>query len=201
MKRHINICYDLELTWFECGAEAVPPVEIESQQGDIFTVVTARIFTNAQNQDCDSKLGFFFTDWPETPDADVLLDFGDDPTNTVTGRLDITKNFGSPPFADLRYLHDALSGAVDVNWCNLRLAVDADKIDGPVGDEKSPFHDVLGSVDYPTLDGVLDVDPDPETEGEDGEVAAIACKVYEEEDAAGVQWNVIYFEFLDPNFF
>lgn len=175
---HINLCYDLEPTFFQCGVET-PAVFLNQVSDELFTVANATIFANSVDGTCEPKAGFFFID---NVDPNVLLDFGDE-SDTVAGRLDITKNFGDTTFQDLTYIHDGLTDYVDLSWCSVRDAVEETG-------EMEQFSDVLSSEKYPSLDGVLDTDL----------VDAIACKVFEGENADGIQYNVIYFEFVDPRF-
>jgi len=169
---HINVCYDVAgITLFTCGT----PVTLTGE--GLFEIAEATIFVNSVH-DCTDKRASFFIDNDAEPPA-VTLAFEGDGNNTVAGRLDVTKDFGDPSSFDaLEY--DGPGTFVDVQWCEVRAKVGAD------GNE---FDDVLATTQYPSLVGVTD-----------GETQATACKVYEEEDATGVQFTVVYFEFEDPQF-
>jgi hypothetical protein len=138
----------------------------------IFTEASALLVSNSGNS-CFVKEGTFVID-NEAPH--VELSFGDG-EGTVAGRLDITKDFGGPPpFANLKY-DGRGAGFEAVPDCGIdtKLALDGDE-----------FDDVLASDEYPHLPL--------------SEPSHTACKVYEGENAAGIQYNVIYFEFEDPQF-
>ncbi len=170
---HINVCYDVPgLTTVPCDVQ--PPIRIE---GDgLLTIGEVTIFQNSLH-DCTDKRASFFIENDE-----ATLNFLGDGTDTVAGRLNITKEFGAPPttgFPDLQY--DGSGTFADVLWCIVR-----DKDTTPDSEGKfdgDQFDDILATDEYPSLPG--------------GETA---CKVSEEENAAGVQYNVVYFEFVDPNF-
>lgn len=170
---HINICYDLPgPVLFACDV----PDALEG--GGLITAVEATIFDNSRHECTDKEASFSL-------DSDVVtLEFDGDGTDIVAGRMDITKNFFADPFdgpgdfADLEYRHTADQLFEDVEWCKVR-----DKVAGD-GDE---FNVELGATNYPSLVGVTDAFGD-----------AISCKVYEEEDATGIQYTVVYFELEDP---
>ncbi len=168
---HINICYDVPgLTSVPCDVQ--PPIKVEGQE--VLTLGEVTIFQNSLH-DCTDKTASFFIE-----DDVATLNFLGDGTDTVAGRLDITKEFGTPPvFEDLEY--NGSGSFQDLKWCGVREKDTTPDLDGLFdGDE---FDDVLDSDEYPSLPG--------------GETA---CKVFEGENAAGVQNNVVYFEFVDPQF-
>jgi len=168
---HVNICYDGG-TQFECNEE------VELRQEGLFTVATATIFANSL-WDCNDKLGAFVVDNSGVPT--VTLDFGEG-EGTVAGLATFTKVFDDPgDFVALTY--DRNTGTfVDIEWCELR---EKDTGDG------TEFDDFFADDSlYPSLDGVKDSDG----------VDATACKAYEEENAEGIQFTLVYFEFDDPNF-
>ena len=169
---HINICYDVPgVVLFACDT----PLPLTEEEG-LFRVAEATIFGNSVVEECNNKRAEFFIDNDGDPPS-VTLAFEGDGSEIIAGRLDITKDFGDPGlFVDLEY--DGPGTFVPVQWCNIR-----DKADG----DGNEFDDVLGTVLYPTLDGVVD-----------GADPAISCKVYEEEDATGIQYTVVYFELEDP---
>lgn len=174
---HINICYDvLGLTFFGCD----DPVRLTDD--GLITVAEATIFANSE-LDCTDKRGSFLINADDT----VTLDFGTDDGGFVAGRLDITKEFGAPlDFENLKY--DGPGNFVDLQWCEIRTKDTTPDTEGLFdGDE---FDDVLETDEYPSLIGVKD----------EGDSDAIACKVSVGENAAGVQYNVVYFEFEDPQF-
>lgn len=177
---HINLCYDVPgVTFFACDAD---PVTLTEEEG-FLTVAETSIFANSE-VDCTNKRGSFLIE-----DDTVTLDFGTDDGGVVAGRLDITKDFtqddtpsNPTDFENLEY--NGPGDFVDLQWC----AVDTPKAEGDGGE----FDDVLADDEYPSLDGV--------TDDFEGAPAATACKVSEEENAAGVQHTVVYFEFVDPQF-
>ena len=174
---HINICYDVPgVTSVPCDVQ--PPIKIEGE--GVLSIGEVTIFQNSLHDCTDKRASFYIED-------DILtLNFLGDGSDTVAGRLDITKDYGDPgSFEDLEY--DGPGDFVDLQWCDVR-----DKDITPDGDglfDGDEFDDVLASDEYPSLVDVLD-----------GAEAATACKVAEHENAAGVQYNVVYFEFVDPNF-
>ncbi len=171
---HISFCIG-EAPNFFCDT----PVTLTDEEGPIVEV-TAAIFANALFE-CFDKDATFTNDGNQ-----VTLAFEGDGTLTAAGRLDFTKEFGSPPdFDSLQYDGSSPGTFVDVIWCNVRGKDTGD------GDE---FDDVLESNEYPSL---LDDNEDPLTD--DGGQAT-ACKVFETEDASGTQYTVVYFQFEDPNF-
>lgn len=162
-----------------CIDEAETTVEFvcgdpQTLEGDgLFTDVTGTIFANSLH-DCTDKEAFYTLE-----DDVVTLDFDGDGNDIAAGRLEFIKDFGDPAdFTDLEY--DGPGGFVDVQWCEVRDRLAADGAE---------FDDVLETDEYPSLDGVMD-----------GEAEATACKVFEGENAAGIQHTVVYFEFVDPNF-
>lgn len=163
---HINLCYDLEPTFFQCGVET-PAVFLNQVSDELFTVANATIY-EINGEPCEDKSGFFFVD---NEDPNVQLDFGDG-GDIVTGRLDITKDFGDTTFQDLTYDgQTGISGFVTVPWCDISMS---------------------GSITFPELsDGTYPALPGS---------GHSACKVFEGENAEGLQKNVIYFEFEDPRF-
>lgn len=168
---HINICYDVPgLTSVPCDVQ--PPIKIEGEGR--LTIGEVTIFQNSLH-DCTDKTASFFIE-----DDVATLNFLGDGTDTVAGRLDITKEFGTPSlFEDLEY--DGSGSFQDLEWCGVR-----EKDTTPDGEglfDGDEFDDVLDSDEYPSLPG--------------GETA---CKVFEGENAAGVQNNAVYFEFVDPQF-
>lgn len=187
---HINICYDLD-TQFECGVTETR----EPNDGGVFTIVKVTIFGNSV-QGCEDKLGAFTVDndtESENPDPSVLINFGTG-NDVVAGMATFTKDFGQPPvFEGLKYQLTESDPLVDVEWCALREKVDPDPQDPDAPFDGDEFDTLLGEDDYPSLDGVQDAHT-----GTLG--SAIACKVYEAEDASGVQFTVVYFEFEDPRF-
>lgn len=169
---HISFCVG-EAPNFFCDT----PVTLTDEEGPIVEV-TAAIFANSLH-DCFDKEATFTNDGEQ-----VTLAFDGDPDTNLTaaGRLDFTKEFDTPPdFESLEY--DGPGEFVDLQWCDVR-----DK----QNDDGAEFDDVLASDEYPSLDGV--------TDAVQGDPAATACKVYEEEDASGTQYTVVYFEFEDPQF-
>jgi hypothetical protein len=179
---HINLCYDVPgLTEVPC--DVVPPVRIDGT--GVLTIGEVTIFQNSLHGCTDKRASFFIEDEVAT------LNFLGDGTNIVAGRLDITKDFDKDGdndrtnFDDLQY--NGPGNFVDLQWCDVR---DKDTIPDEDGlFDGNEFDDVLAEDEYPSLVGVLD-----------GAVAATACKVAEHENAAGVQYNVVYFEFVDPQF-
>jgi hypothetical protein len=177
---HVNICYDLTPTSFEC-----PPLDPETIDGDgLFDFVTVTIFENSL-WDCSDKTGFLIVNNEEDP-PNLLLAFNGDGTDTVAGRADITKMFDDPDdFGPLLYSEIGdFATATEVPWCNTR-AFDTDDSDGLVDGDQ--FEDWL-----PTGVGGLY----PELPAGDS-----ACKVAEDEDLTGKQVTYVYFEFLDPVFY
>ena len=175
---HINICYDVPgLTSIPC--DVVPPIRVDGDGVLTFGEVT--IFQNAL-YDCTDKRASFFIE-----DDVATLNFLGDGTDIVAGRLDIGKDFGAVTLLeDLEY--DGPGTFVDLQWCDIRVKDTTPDTEGKFdGDE---FDDVLATDEYPSLVGVTDT----------GGADASACKVSEEENAAGVQYNVVYFEFVDPQF-
>lgn len=175
---HVNICYDVSgLTTIPC--DVVPPIRVEGDGVLTFGEVT--IFQNALH-DCTDKRASFFIE-----NDIATLDFLGDGTDIVAGRLDIQKDFGDPALLeDLQY--DGPGAFVDLQWCDIR-AKDTTPDTGGLFDGNE-FGDVLATDEYPSLVGVTD----------SGGADATACKVSEGENAAGVQHNVVYFEFVDPQF-
>jgi hypothetical protein len=175
---HINICYDAPgLTTIPCDVD--PPIR---EEGDgILTIADVTIFQNSLLDCTDKGASFFIVDDVAT------LEFLGDGTDIVAGRLDIYKDHGDPAdFEDLEY--DGPGYFVELQWCAIRTKDTSPDAEGLFdGDE---FDDVLETDEYPSLIGVSD----------GGGSDAIACKVTEEENAAGVQYNVVYFEFEDPKF-
>lgn len=175
---HINICYDLD-TLFECGV-----TETREEDG-VFTLAEVTIFGNSE-WSCEDKLGAFAVD--NDTDPHTLIDFGTG-DGVVAGMATFTKDFGEPPmFEGLKYQLSDSDPLVEVEWCTVR-----GKNTTTTGTDGDDFDTWLGTNDYPSLDGVTDAHT-----GTDG--PAIACKVYEEEDASGIQFTVVYFEFEDPRF-
>lgn len=175
---HINICYDVPgLMSVPC--DVVPPIRVVGEGVLTFGEVT--IFQNALHDCTDKRASFFIENDVAT------LDFLGDGTDIVAGRLDIHKDFGdSALLVDLEY--DGPGSFVDLQWCDIREKDTTPDADGLFdGDE---FDDVLETDEYPSLVGVTDT----------GGADATACKVSEDENAAGVQHNVVYFEFVDPQF-
>ena len=168
---HINVCYDEPgKVLFACDES----ITLTEPTG-LFRIAEVTIFANSVVEQCEDKRASFSIDNSEPPT--VTLAFEGDGTEVVAGRLDVTKDFGNPGlFVPLRY--DGPGTFVDVQWCNLR-----DKATG----DGTEFDDVLDNK-YPSLLGVDDDGGDP----------AISCKVYEEEDASGIQYTVVYFELEDP---
>jgi hypothetical protein len=168
---HINICYDVPgITLFACNQ----PVPLTDD--GLFTIAKATIFANSVIGECQDKRASFFIDNEADP-PHVTLSFAGDGSDIVAGRLDVTKDFGDPGFfVDLEY--DGPGDFVPVQWCDVRAKTAGDG---------SEFNDVLPGQ-YPSLVGVTD----------DGGAPAISCKVYEEEDATGIQYTVVYFELEDP---
>lgn len=170
---HINICYD------EPGKVLLAcdePVTLTEPTG-LFQFAEATIFANFVVDECNDKRGSFFIDNGAEPPT-VTLGFEGDGTNVVAGRLDVTKEFGAPPFVDLTYDRDGSgSGFVPVPWCGTRGFEQGD------GTEFSDWLTTGEGGSYPSL-------PSGET----------ACKVAEDEDVSGTQFTVVYFEFEDPNF-
>lgn len=170
---HINICFDVPgLTSFTCNLAVTL-----TDPDELFTIAEATIFSNSLH-DCKSKQASYSLDNDAAPPT-VTLTFAGDETDTAAGRIDLTKDFtndGTPlvatDFVDLEY--DFGTGFVDVPWCSIRAKVAGD------GNE---FDDVLETTEYPSLPA-----------------SHIACKVFVSEGAAGIQYNVVYFEFVDPRF-
>jgi hypothetical protein len=165
---HINICYDAP--GITLFACDVPEM---LEGGGLITAVEATIFDNSLH-DCTDKEASF------TLENDIVtLEFDGDGTAIAAGRMDFTKDFGDPGlFEELEYRPTEEVEFETVEWCNVRNKVAGD------GDE---FNVELGATNYPSLDGVTDAFGD-----------AISCKVYEEEDARGIQYTVVYFELEDP---
>lgn len=182
---HINICYDVPgLASIPCDVD--PPIR---EEGDgILTIADVTIFQNSLHGCTDKGASFFIEDDVAT------LEFLGDGTETVAGRLDIQKDHGDPTsFEDLEY--DGPGDFVDLQWCTIRTKDTTPDVEGLFdGDE---FDDVLETDEYPSLKNTKD---EVQINGDTQEVQATACKVSEEENAAGVQHNVVYFEFVDPNF-
>lgn len=193
---HVNICYDVQTVDFQCDTEVSA---ILLNQG-LFTEATTTIFTNSVDEDgvCTPKEGTFLIDNTddEISDPNLKLEFNGDGTDTVYGRLDVTKVFvdgdndGNPDFEALEYSEiEDPAAAVDLDWCSLRAkaAGDGDQFDTVLdpNDDLAPA-DTL----YPSTEGA--------TALSDGNVA---CKVAEFEDATGTQVTVVYFEFEDPHFY
>jgi len=175
---HVNICYDVPgITFFACDDT------VTLTDDGLFTVAEATIFANFVHDECTGKRGSFLIDNEADP-PNVTLAFQGDGTAIAAGRLDVTKDFfenpfqGPEDFEDLEYRRTEQDPYVDVSWCAVR--------DKAVGDG-TEFNDVLAADEYPSLLGVTD-------DGGD----AISCKVYEEEDATGIQYTVVYFELEDP---
>jgi hypothetical protein len=170
---HINICFDVPgLTSFTCNLA----ITLTDPEG-LFTIAEATIFANSQHE-CINKRASYFVD-NDTEPPTVTLTFAGDGTDTAAGRIDLTKDFTNDAtplvatdFVDLEY--DYGTGFDDVPWCSIRTKVAGD------GNE---FDDVLKTTEYPSLPG-----------------SDIACKVFVGEGAAGIQYNVVYFEFVDPQF-
>jgi hypothetical protein len=175
---HTNICYDVPgLVSFACDV----PVTLTEEVG-LFRIAKATIFANFVVENCTDKKASFFIDNTDTEEEDpsVTLAFTGDTGQDVAGRLDVTKDFGDPMlFVDLQYQRTESDPFVDVEWCEVNQKAAGD------GDE---FDDVLAADEYPSLENVSD-------DGGD----AISCKVAEEENAAGIQYTVVYFELTDPN--
>lgn len=174
---HINVCYDVRgLTDIPCDVQ--PPIRVE---GDgILRIGDVTIFQNSI-YDCTDKRATFFIE-----DDVATLAFVGDGTDTVAGRLEIHKDFGNTDFEDLTYQRTDSDPFVDVEWCEIREKDTTPDTEGLFdGDE---FDDVLETDEYPSLVGVTD-----------GGGAAISCKVFEGENAAGIQVTVVYFELEDPN--
>jgi hypothetical protein len=107
---HINICYDIQPTLFECGEE-VDAIRF-GDQGD-FTGATTTIFSVDGITEHCSKLGFFFIEGGET-----TLDFGTGDGGEVAGRADFFKQFDSvDDFAPLTYDGGSAQGFEVVPWC------------------------------------------------------------------------------------
>ena len=202
---HINVCYDLQPTLFECGGDAEAAILLNEDGVSVnynFTDVSASIFTTS-DADCDGfKFGFFFKDNTDTDDddPDVLLDFGDE--GTVAGRMDITKQYedtntdtnnSMPPefnFQALEYYDtNDPSSAVEISWCDLVPKGEKD------GDQ---FDDVIDPNDELAPEDTLFPDATNATALSDGNVA---CKVAELRYADGKQVSVLYILFKDPHFF
>jgi hypothetical protein len=169
---HVNICYDVQM--FFCDGTVTNAIRLNF--GTI-TEATALLVENSDYPECNDKDGVFVID-NEASDPYVELSFGDG-TGTVAGRLDITKDFGSVPvggYPDLQYDGSTSSSSyVDVPWCDIRSP--------KAGSDGHEFEPELASDEYPDM-------PADHT----------ACKVFEGENAAGIQHNVVYFEFADPRF-
>ena len=168
---HISFCVDQGNIEFVCD---VP----QTLFGDgLITEVTAEIFANSLH-DCNTKQATYTLE-----DDIVTLRFEGDGSQIAVGRLDFTKDFGTPPpLPDLQYDRDdsGPAGFVDVQWCSFRAKADGDG---------SQFDAELGSTTlYPSLDGVTDTDSQPAT----------SCKVFESESVTGIQHTVVYFELEDP---
>jgi hypothetical protein len=166
---HINICYDVP------GAVLFACDDPEILEGEgLITNVTATIFDNS-TVDCVPKRATY------TLGQDIVtLEFDGDGTGIVAGRIDFTKDFGDPTsFKDLQYRRTTTDSFVNVAWCAVR-----DRVGGVDGNE---FDDVLAADEYPSLVNVTD-----------GGGAATSCKVFEGENAAGIQHTVVYFELEDP---
>jgi hypothetical protein len=167
---HVNICYDAPIVTFVCGGAAEEAFRFGDGE---FTEALARIFTVGTDDECE-KTGIFYID-NESPESNVKLDFGVEGP-TVAGRLDVTKDFGDPnEFKALTYDGRSPGTFEEVPWCT----IDRDNQTAP-----GPFA------------GLVSVYPELPTEPS----GHTACKVYEEENADGVQYTVVYFEFEDPNF-
>lgn len=108
---HINICYDIQPTLFQCGVE-----ESALRFGDQgeFTGATATIFSvDGITENCE-KLGFFFIEGGET-----TLDFGTG-SGVVTGRADFFKQFESgAAITALEYNGGPAEGFEEVPWCTI----------------------------------------------------------------------------------
>ena len=169
---HINVCYDEPgKVLFACDES----ITLTEPTG-LFRIAEATIFANSVVENCEDKRASFSIDNSEPPT--VTLSFEGDGTEVVAGRLDVTKDFGNPAlFVDLTY--DGPGTFVPVQWCDVRNKAAGD------GTE---FDDVLETNEYPSLLGVAD----------EGGAPAISCKVDEEENAAGIQYTVVYFELEDP---
>lgn len=165
---HINICYDVP------GLVLFACDMPEMLEGEgLITAVEATIFDNSLHGCTDKGASFSL-------ESDIVtLEFDGDGTDTVAGRMEFTKDYGNPgSFVDLQYRHTADQQFADVEWCAVRAKT---------GGDGSEFVDELGITSYPSLVGVTDAFG-----------PAISCKVYEEEDATGIQYTVVYFELEDP---
>lgn len=150
----------------------------------LITEVTAEIFANNDNPECITKQAIYTLE-----DDTVTLRFEGDGLLDATGRLDFWKDFGNMPFLDLTYDRDDSGDFQPLQWCDFRTKVVAD---GDQFDDVLDLRDELAPADtpYPSLSGVTDADGDDAT----------ACKVFEGENAAGIQHTVVYFKFEDPQF-
>ncbi len=165
---HIDICYDEQPV-----VTFVCGVPQPLEGTGVLTDVEATIFDNSV-EDCTEKDATYNLD-----DDVVTLAFEGDGGDIVAGRIDFTKDFGDPAlFEDLEYRRTVDDPYGDVAWCDVRAKIAGD------GDD---FNDVLDADEYPSLVGVTD-DGGP----------AISCKVFEGEDAAGIQHTAVYFELEDP---
>ena len=179
---HINICWDVPgLSFFECDT----PQTLTSE--GLITSVTTEIFANSI-WDCNGKRAIYLLD---SVTNTVTLDFEGDGSATIAGRMDFTKQFSTPPpWPDLQYDRDD-AGSVpfqDMQWCYVRNTASA-------AEEAQFGDDVLNSGKYPSLVSASNV---PLKDTDDGN--ATACKVFESENATGLQKTVVYFEFQDPQF-
>ena len=173
---HINICYDVPgLTIIACDDPDPEPLTSEG----LFTIAEATVFANSLHPDCADKRALFTIDNDAVPPT-VTLEFQGNTGLNVAGRLDVTKEFGAPPFEDLTYDIDGTGVGpedfVPVPWCDTRTFAPGD---GTQFSEWLP----TGTEDglYPSL-------PAGHT----------ACKVEENEDLSGTQLTVMYFELEDP---
>ncbi|MFP3883153.1 MAG: hypothetical protein ACLFWH_12655 [Actinomycetota bacterium] len=188
---HINICYDVQLVTFDCDGGTEDAL-LFGEDG-IFAGAKGQIFTNS-NPDlaCDGKKqGLFFIN---NQAEETTLDFGEE-GGVVAGRAVFTKVFldenGDPDpgsFEPLEY-DPSGDGFVDIQWCT---------VDPKHSDDGDQFNEELEDDEYPSLEGVTDTLTDEW--GDEVTAQSTACKVSEEENAAGVQQTVVYFEFEDPQF-